>query len=231
MPSRSEIQAKRAEKQKRSRRLTILIAAGVGLVVVAFLIAPSFRAKPEIVMPEALPHPMAEGTTLGDPQAPVTIINYSDFQCVYCKRFSTETEPQLVRDFVETGKASLTFKQFAFLGQPSIDAAEASLCAEEQGEFWRYHDILFANQAEGDRSAFSNERLVAFADALGLNVGEFESCLKDHRYLDRVRQEYNDGKALEVSSTPTFLINGKLILGAQPYEVFQAEIEAALAGS
>ncbi len=230
MPSRSEIREKRDRERRRSRMFAVLLAAGVGLVLTAFLVVPNLQPAAEVVVPAAFPRPQAQGSAMGDPDAPVKIEEYSDFQCVYCARFSFETEPRIVEDYVSTGEVYFVYKNYAFLGQPSVDAAEASLCAAEQGKFWEYHDILFANQEEGDARAFSGDRLEAFAEALAMDVAAFSECLGDNRTMDQVRQEYADGATLGVSSTPTFFVNGKEIKGAQPFEVFQAEIEAALAG-
>lgn len=229
MPSRSEIREKRDRDRRRSRMFAVLVAVGVGLVLTAFLIVPNLQPAAEVVVPEVFPRPQAQGSAMGDPNAPVKIEEYSDFQCVYCAKFSVETEPRIVEEYVSSGKVYFTYKNYAFLGQPSVDAAEASLCAVDQGKFWEYHDILFANQQEGDARAFSAARLEAFAEALGMDVPAFSECLDDNRHLDQVRQEYADGAAQGVSSTPTFFINGKEVKGAQPFEVFQAEIEAALA--
>jgi protein-disulfide isomerase len=230
MPSRSEIREKRDRGRRRSRMFAVLIAVGIGLVLAAFLVVPNLQPAAEVVVPKLSPRPQAQGTAMGDPNAPVKIEEYSDFQCAYCARFSAETEPRIVEDYVSTGKVYFVYKNYAFLGQPSVDAAEASGCAADQGKFWEYHDILFANQQEGDARAFSKARLEAFAGAVGMDVAAFSDCLGDNRRMDQVRQEYAEGAALGVSSTPTFFVNGKEVKGAQPYEVFQTEIETALAG-
>ncbi len=230
MPSRNEIREKRSRERRRSRIFAVLVAVGVVLILVAMLIVPNLQPAAEVVVPEAFPRPSAEGTAMGDPNAPVLIEEYSDFQCAYCARFSFDTEPRLVADFVETGTVYFVYKNFAFLGQPSVDAAEAGLCAADQGKFWEYHDTLFANQQEGDPRAFSDARLEAFAETLELDMGEFGACLSDNRHLEQVRQEYAEGAQLGLDSTPSFFVNGTLVKGAQAYEVFQAEIEAALAG-
>ena len=230
MPSRSEIRDKRNRDRRRSRIFAILVVVGIALILAAILVVPNLRPAAELVVPADAPRPQAQGTAMGDPNAPVTIEEYSDFQCVYCARFSSDTEPRIIADYVSTGKVHFVYKNYAFLGQPSVDAAEASLCAADQGKFWEYHDILFANQAEGDARAFSDERLRAFAEAIGLDGTAFAECLADNRKMDQVRQEYAEGAALGVSSTPTFFVNGKEVKGAQPFEAFQAAIEAALAG-
>ena len=230
MPSRSEIREKRDRERRRSRMFAVLVVAGIGLILAAFLVVPNLQPVGEVAVAEALPRPQAAGTAMGDPNAPVKIEEYSDFQCVYCARFSAETEPRIVDEYVSSGKVYFVYKNYAFLGQPSVDAAEASLCAGDQGKFWEYHDILFANQQEGDPRAFSDARLEAFAETLGMDVPVFTACLDDDRHMDQVRQEYAEGAALGVNSTPTFFVNGKEVSGAQPFDVFQAEIEAALAG-
>ncbi len=230
MPSRNELREKRTRGRRRSRVFAVLIAVGIGLVLAAFLVVPNLQPAAQVVVPDLFPRPQAQDQAMGDPNAPVKIEEFSDFQCFYCARFATETEPRIVEDYVSTGKVYFVYKNYAFLGQPSVDAAEASGCAADQGKFWEYHDILFANQQEGDARAFSAARLEAFAGAIGMDVAAFNECLGDNRRMDQVRQEYAEGAALGVSSTPTFFVNGKEVKGAQPFEVFQAEIEAALAG-
>jgi protein-disulfide isomerase len=230
MPSRSELREKRDRERRRTRMFAVLVAVGIGLILAAFLVVPNLQPTGEVAVPDPFPRPQAQGLAMGDPNAPVKIEEYSDFQCVYCAKFSAETEPRLVQDYISSGKVYFVYNNYAFLGQPSVDAAEASLCAGDQGKFWEYHDILFANQQEGDARAFSDARLEAFAEAVGLDGAAFAECLADNRYMDQVRKEYADGASRGVSSTPTFFVNGKEIKGAQPFEVFQAEIEAALAG-
>lgn len=127
------------------------------------------------------------------------------------------------------GKVRFEYHHFAFLGTESLMAAEASECAAEQGAFWPYHDILFANQAGENQGAFSKTRLKAFAAALKLDTKAFNSCLDSRRYRQKVQAETQDGRARGVTSTPTTFVNGQKIEGALPFSQFQQLIEAELA--
>jgi len=170
-----------------------------------------------------------KGNVLGYPDAPVTVIEYSDFQCPFCRRFFMETERLLMADYIETGKVKLEYRHFAFLGPESLAAAEAAECAGEQGQFWPYHDILFQRQGQENSGAFSRENLISFAEELGLDVEAFTSCMDSAKYRQKVLSQTEEGRALGVSGTPTFIIGKYLVRGAQPYEVFRQAIDQALA--
>ncbi|GEM_PF-499467 len=161
---------------------------------------------------------------LGNADAPVTIVEFSDYQCPFCSKFFTETEGQLRKDYVETGKVKLVYRDFPLEFHPEAEpAALAADCANEQGKFWEYHDLLFTNQAE-----LSDANYKKWAADLGLDTQKFNKCYKNLQYLDEVKKDLADGQKYGVSGTPAFFINGKMISGAQPYTVFQQEIEAAL---
>jgi protein-disulfide isomerase len=191
---------------------------------------PSNPQVPSTVnIPDARLHPMAESNRMGDPNAPVKIIEYADFQCPYCVQYWEETEGQIIENYVATGKVFYEFRSYgAFIGPESAAAAEAAYCAGAQNLFWEYHDILFANWSGENVGDFSDEKLPQYAAALGLNQSAFDECLKSGTYVDRVRQDEADAQSDGVYATPSFLINGKLVEGAQPYSVFESEIEAAL---
>lgn len=131
--------------------------------------------------------------------------------------------------YAETGLVRFEYKHFAFIGQESVRAALAAECANEQGKFWEYHDMLFANQQGENQGAFSDDRLMAFAEAIGLDMDQFRSCYRSGKYADVVEAERREGQAMGVRSTPTIFVNGQMIEGAQPFEVFQEIIEAELA--
>ena len=171
-----------------------------------------------------------EANRIGDPNASVTIFEFSDFQCPFCGRFFRTVEAALFRDYVDTGKVTFVYKHFAFLGQESVWAAVASECAADQGRFWEYHDLLFNRQAGENVGAFSKDRLMNFAKQLGLDMAQFEPCLKEERTLDRVQADAQEGRQANVTGTPTFFINGQPLAGAQPFETFQAVIDPLLNG-
>jgi protein-disulfide isomerase len=227
MSKRSKIREKRRKARQRQRLITILVISGAALVLTAILIWPSVRPIGEIVIPDPVDHPMADGVAMGDPNAPVVIEEYSDFLCTFCQRFVIETEPQLIEEYISTGKVYFIYKPYP-LGQESFAPSEASLCAAEQDMFWEYHDIVFANQDGHNASAYSPRRLEAFAETLNLDLDQFNECTSSNRYREDVEASQIEAVNAGISSTPSFLINGRLIEGAQAFQVFQAEIDAEL---
>ncbi len=171
-----------------------------------------------------------EANRIGDPNAPVTIFEFSDFQCPFCGRFFRTVEAALFRDYVDTGKVTFVYKHFAFLGQESVWAAQASECAADQGKFWEYHDLLFNRQAGENEGVFTKENLLGFANEMRLDRARFEPCLKNDETLDRVQTDMQEGRQANVTGTPTFFINGQPLAGAQPFETFQAVIDPLLNG-
>lgn len=183
----------------------------------------------DIFIPETRDYPMADGNKMGDPNAPVKIIIYSDFQCVYCMNYWSETEPQLIDQYIATGQVYYEYRSFGdFLGPQSALAAEAAYCASDQGKFWPYHDILFLNWSGEGSGNLSPDRLSGFAEALGLDVKAFSTCLENGTYTSRVEEDVSNAQADGIHATPSFLINGELLEGAQPFNIFESKIEAAL---
>jgi protein-disulfide isomerase len=205
--------------------LGIVFAA---IVIAGVLIFADRQAARTVVIPDLLDYSLANENTLGNEDAPVTMIEYSDFQCPFCGQFHQESFPLILENYIKTGKVFFIYRHFTILGPPSFRAAKASLCANEQGSFWPYHDILFANQDETDPQAFSAPRLELFAENVGLDVDSFRECVIDDRMDSLIDEDYSMATEDGASTTPTFIINGKLVRGAQAYEVFETEIEAAL---
>jgi protein-disulfide isomerase len=164
----------------------------------------------------------------GDQNAPVTLIEFSDFQCPYCGKFATETEQQIYDQYVKTGKLRFGYIHFTFLGEESQWAAEASECANDQNAFWPYHDYLFSHQSGENLGVFGKDNLKKFAVTLNLNADEFSQCLDSGKYTDLVKSQTSMAQNLGVSSTPTMVINGKVLLGAQPFAIFQQVIDSDL---
>lgn len=167
----------------------------------------------------------------GNPNAKVKIIEFADLRCPYCDIFFKQTEPQIISDYVKTGKAVIYFRNFAFLGQPSVVAANSAECANEQGKFWEMYNYLYTNQpSESDTSMFTTDKLTQVAGTLGMNTNQFQSCLSANKYDKNVSQDLADGQKAGVNGTPTFFINGTMIVGAQPYAQFKTIIDQALNG-
>ncbi len=166
----------------------------------------------------------------GSAEAPVTIDEYGDFQCPSCGAFTRNVEAELVRRYVDTGKAKLVFHHFPWIGPESKRAAEAASCAGAQAKFWPYHDLLYANQ-HGENSGFlTADTLKAFAGRLALDRAAFDACLDHGTYRAAVDADFQATLRLGFNSTPTFVVNGQRIVGAQPVAVFAAVIDAKLAG-
>jgi len=164
----------------------------------------------------------------GDPNAPVVVEVYADFQCPWCRRFTLGPERQLEEEYVRQGKVLLRFRHFAFLGEESRWAAEAAECANDQGRFWDYHDKLFEEQSGENVGTFRKENLKRFAAELGLDTEQFNQCLDSGKYAAKVREETLEGRRRGVRGTPSVFVNGRLIEGAGRYDVLREAIEAEL---
>jgi protein-disulfide isomerase len=165
---------------------------------------------------------------LGNDQAAITVIEFSDFQCPFCGRFQATVAPTLLKQYVDTGKVKFVYKHSAFLGQESVWAAQASECAADQGKFWEYHDLLFSRQNGENQGAFNKDKLIGFANELGLDMAKFEPCLTNDETLARVQADTQEGQRAGVRGTPTFFINGQPLVGAQPLQAFQQVIDKTL---
>ncbi|MDH3780779.1 MAG: DsbA family protein [Nitrosopumilus sp.] len=163
---------------------------------------------------------------LGDPSAPITIVEFGDYQCHQCFNWFHNTKPELTRDYIETGKVNLVFVDLAFLGSDSPKAAQASYCAEDQEMYWDYHDLLYTSQESTiDGGWADSERLKAFAFSLGLDMELFEICLDSGKYSKRVQYNIQQARDHGVRGTPGFFIVGpdgqQQLGGAQPFSVFK----------
>jgi protein-disulfide isomerase len=197
--------------------------------VVGFLMLPNLKPS-DVVAADERTHPTANDNTLGDPDAPVTIEVFSDFQCIHCFNYYEDVEAAIVDQYVPSGEVYYIYRSFGpFLGPESQAAAEAAYCAGDQGEFWAYHDTIFANYSSGNVGGYSTTNLVAFAETVGLDTTEFRSCLRDGKYTSRVNQDYIEGQNMGASGTPAIFINGELAFaGAPAVADFQNAIETAL---
>lgn len=169
---------------------------------------------------------------LGDPSAPITIVEFGDYQCEKCYEWFHDTKPSIVRDYFETGKANLVFVDLAFLGRDSPIAAQATYCAEDQGMYWDYHDLLYNSQESIDNGWANSERLKAFAFSLGLDMELFENCLDSEKYTKRVQYNVQQAREHGVKGTPGFFIVGpdgqQQIGGAQPFTVFKQILDSVI---
>jgi protein-disulfide isomerase len=241
MSKRQEIRERRQRARVRSRLFMILMVAGGALLVAFAFILPSLNlgASDAAVTPAA-PRNLGsqiDGRSLGDPNAPVRVDVWEDFQCPSCKIFSEGTEQQLIDQYVSSGQVYYTYHFFAFIdgrvaGGESQQSSNAAMCALEQGKFWEYHDVVFANWDGENQGAFADARLIAFAEHLDLDMDAFNACFDENRYKNEIDQDYLAGQAAGVQGTPSVFVNGTLVTpGYVPsFEDLSQAIEAALAG-
>lgn len=245
MSKRQEIREKRKSEQNRQRFIAIGLMALGALLVAGLLIAPNFAPIGEISTEGVTSRPQADFNMMGDPDAPIKIIEYSDFQCSHCGSFYSSTEGLLVENYVEPGVVHFTYRSMGnWLSDnagggstASRDSIAAAYCAGDQGKFWEYHDVLFINAPFVTGEEYTPRRLFAMAEALDLDAEAFRTCFESGKYESAAQQDYADGLAAGVQGTPSFeivyVVNGetrrKFLEGAQPYAVFEENIKAALA--
>ena len=157
----------------------------------------------------------------GAKDAPVTIIEFSDFHCAFCGRFATETLDPLLKTY--DGKVRLVYRDYPFQTSGSVVAALAGQCMNEQGKFWEFHDLTFKNQ-----QALTREQFITYAQQLKIDVTTFTTCLDKQKYLDKVKKDVADAQNLGVNATPAFFVNGRFISGAQSYTFFASYIDEEL---
>lgn len=165
----------------------------------------------------------------GKADAPVVIIEYSDFECGYCKRFYDTTLKQIIDTYVASGKVQISYKHFPFLADSSLPKAVVAECAAEQGKFWEMHNMLFSGRIPAGTDAEIAAAATQVTGELGLDAAKFADCLKDDAVRARVLADADEGQRVGVRGTPSFLVDGELIVGAQPFAAFRLAIEQALA--
>jgi protein-disulfide isomerase len=231
-----------AERAARRRRLLVVGGAvGLALVLALVLILVNLPDDSDAPLPavavaaEPYPGVPTEGRSLGDPNAPVTVIEFGDYQCPGCGQFAQAVEPRLVEEYVATGLVRFEFRDYSFLddrvdGSESDDAAEAAFCAADQGQFWRFHATLYANQYGENQGAFDRDRLGAMAEGIGLDTARFDACLNDGAHADGVAAMNDEAAALGLGGTPSFVVNGTVI-DYSGYDSLKAAIDAELAAT
>lgn len=232
------------KKQSRNRLITVLIITVVAAFVLYAILAPTLRPIAEVVTVESRERYMADENSMGDPNAPIQIVEYSDFQCPFCDRHYTETEALLEQYYIDTGKVFFTYRsagnfvsENSGVGTESQDSAMAAYCAGDQGKFWAMHDSLFENNRDVEnQGSFSNRRLKLIAETVGLDMATFNECLDSGKYEERTQDDLADAIENGMQGTPYFVVTytvndetkTKIIEGAQPFNVFQVELEAIL---
>ncbi len=173
-----------------------------------------------------------DAMALGDPQAPVVMVSYSEFQCPFCGKFARDTEPELIERFVDDGTLRIEWRDFPYLGPESRTAAIAGRAAAEQDAFWAFHDAMYDRQPAAPNTGVVTEQyVVEVAREAGLDVPRFRRALDDEAASEAVERDFAEGQSLGVTGTPAFLVNGRPVMGAQPLEVFVGVIEDAAAAA
>lgn len=198
--------------------LTFVAGLGLGFVIWGGEPAP---ASPAPAAEERVPVDVDDDPALGPADAPVTMIEFSDFTCPYCRKFQQETFPVLWEAYPD--QIRFVYRDYPILSAESDAAAEAAECADEQGAFWAYHDALFRAQFGLGQDAY-----LAYAQILELDTEQFSACIEERRYQAEVEADARDAAGWGVNGTPTFFINGVRLVGAQPYGQFAAVIDAEL---
>ena len=166
---------------------------------------------------------------LGREDAPVVLVNYSEFQCPFCGKFARDTKPTLVKEYVDKGLLRIEWRDFPYLGPESGTAAHAGRAAAAQGKFWEFHDAMFADQQPPNSGTLTEDHLAAVAAKVGLDVATFRKDLADPKVQAPVDEDFTEGQNIGVTGTPAFLINGNPVIGAQPTETFTRLIDAEIA--
>ncbi len=248
MSKRQEFREKRRRAEQRNRFITIGLVVLGALLFAFVLIYPQIKPIAAILPSTPQARPSVDRNTTGDPNAPVKLVEFSDYQCPYCKRFWESTEAQIIDAYVKTGKVQFTERSAGNWvsgnigggGGESQNAAMAAYCAADQNKFWEMHDALFTNNRDvEEQGSFTSRRLQEIAQSVGLDMTAFNSCYSNNKYQNQVLQDFNDARAAGITGTPFFVItytaNGETktdtIDGAQAFSVFQQKLDAALAAA
>ena len=163
---------------------------------------------------------------LGDANAPITLVEFGDYQCHYCNVFFQTIEDDIIKNYVKTGKVKMIFKDYNIIGPDSINASHGAHCSNEQGLFWEYHDTLYSNWAGENNGWASPRNLTIFAEEVNADMDKWTQCMNEKSHSITINESNNDAKALELTGTPAFFVinsNGQVskLFGAQPFEVFE----------
>ena len=169
---------------------------------------------------------------LGNPNAPITLVEFGDYQCHFCNVYFQDTQHKIVENFVNTDKVKIIFKDFTIIGPDSVSAAHFAHCAGEQERFWEYHNILYNNWSGENNGWASNDNLLQYANEIDLDMNELKNCNNENRYKTLIESSNSDARSLGLTGTPAFFViangNAQKIHGAQPYDVFENVFETLL---
>lgn len=237
---------KRVKKKKTFERFVQAYGTPISILLGAAIIGAAiyFQTNSQVISSENSPNPRRptaggivnvsedDDPSLGPASAPVTMIEFGDFQCPFCRKFWREALPKIKEKYIDTGKVRYIYRDFPLSNHPAAKpAAEAAECAKEQNKFWEMHDKIFEEQDKQGLGtvAFGEGELTKWAVEIGLKLQEFENCLAQNRYSPEVQKDLTDGLSSGVDATPYFFVNGKPVRGALPSDAFEKLIEEALA--
>lgn len=213
----------KAQREEEARKRTIGLVVGALVLVAAILVV---YFLPRLLNASKVSgYANQNGRSVGDPNAPVKVVEFSNFGCSHCRTFALETEEQFVKDYVDTGKVYFTFSVFQFNEDETIKAAEASYCAGEQNKFFEMHRVLFENSTFS--GAFADNSITSYAKQVGLDMTAFNQCLDSDAQLDDVRADTENARNLGVTGTPMFDVNGTIVYSNTLVETVEAALAAA----
>jgi protein-disulfide isomerase len=235
-------QQRRQQALRKTRQVRMLsMIAGIAVVAIIAVIVMINANRPEapvgeIITVEPGDWPQADGKSLGPADAKVVVTEYADFQCPFCRVYNEDIQPRIIEDYVKTGKVRYEYRHFIVIdgnvgGNESRRAAEASECAAQQGNFWDYHEIVFANQGAEGEGVYADNRLKAFAESIGLDTAAFNACFDGKRTASQVTSDEGQARALRLTGTPALLVNGVLVSNPVDYNIVKAAIDSALAAN
>ena len=226
---------------KKSFAIIAIIVGAVGVGIGAYTIVnvstnldQQSSIAPADTSDQGLHSLMLNGSpVLGSMDAPITIIEYGDYQCPNCQRFATQIKPLIVENYINTGQVKLVFKDFTIYGNDSVNGAIATYCAGEQNKFWELHDYIYENQGAVNSGWLSINNIKKFASEVGLGMQQFNTCFDERKYNQQVTENFEQGKSIGITGTPTFIIinsdgEAKAVPGAQPYTVFKQVLDEML---
>ena len=215
MSKREQLRQKRIQKQKRQMRTVVLIIVALIVFVLAIVFLPRLFMNTE-------KHPTQAGFSIGDANAPIKIEEFSDFRCSHCRTFSETIEPDIIENYVDTGKVYLTFINYPVLSSDSTAAAEATYCAVAQNAVWQMKEMLFKYNSQ--QGAYEQKNLLDYANQIDLDVDAFSACLEGNVHLVDIEDDLAYSKQLGVQGTPTFNVNGNLVYSNELIETIDAEL-------
>lgn len=221
----ARLERRRGEARRGQMKWIVYIVGAAVVIAGLMILANRVRPAEERVYTEI------HGMSIGDPAAPVSVVEFADFQCPHCLNVHAQTEYQLIQEYVDTGKVFFTYRPVEFLGSDSTRSALAAFCSADQELFWPFHDAIFANFSNGDSGGYSVDRLVAIGETVGLNGDQLRSCIENGDRSGDLTAAMADASTMGITGTPAFVINGTILGGERSFAQLQEAIEAALAAA